>query len=109
MTKSEIVFGKFIQSLTNETLVGDNKISFRAKVIYKYQNKLLEETLEVFCDKGFDYGKIDISEGKKITSQAIHLNFVPTFQEYSFTNENFLLVKGSSQKIGNYEVLLIVV
>jgi len=107
MTKSELAFGDFLSKLKNKKKLSNNDVSFLAKVIYEYGNKQEEETLMVYLRVNFDYGKLDIGDGVVLTAENVHLTLNTAFQDFSITNTGFLIVTGSSPKLGKYKVTII--
>jgi hypothetical protein len=107
MTKSEIAFGDLIRKLKNKTRLANNDISFLGKVIYEYGDIQEEETLTIYLRTNYDYGKLEIDDGKILTAEKVHLTLLAAFQDFTLTKEGFLVVTGKSPKLGSYKVTVI--
>lgn len=108
MGKNSEALSSFIKNLTNKTLHRNGDITFTGKVIYKWGGETKHETLQVHLIlTTFDFGKIRIDEGKELNIDNIHTEFFPDFQKYSHNTEGFLVINGTSPRIGDYEVKII--
>jgi hypothetical protein len=81
---------------------GDEEII--AIVTYSYKGKKISEQLNVLMKRStFEFGQIQIEEGNKLNSSKVHLDLNPNYQQYTF-EDNRLIIKGSSQKVGEYQI-----
>ena len=77
------------------------------RVIYNWNRQSLQETLPVTLRlTTFEYGKVCLDEGNILNSDIVHMDFHADFQDYSFDEEGFLIIKGKSGRLGAYEVKL---
>ncbi|MEI8594215.1 hypothetical protein [Photobacterium sp. Hal280] len=76
--------------------------TFQALVEFRSKRRNVSEITTVkFIRNGYNDGNITITEEAELTSDYYHLDFSPDWQEYSFNpNDNSLLIKGSSPKMG---------
>ena len=70
------------------------------------EQQSFQETLKVTIRlTTSEYGRISIEDGDILNSVIVHMEFNSNYQNYSFSDESFLIIKGNnSSKIGNYEV-----
>ncbi|WP_336080457.1 hypothetical protein [Thalassospira sp. CH_XMU1448-2] len=87
---------------------GINNNAPRFKCIVAYESKHGFETDNTYgwmSVTTMEHGNISLVETKKITSDNYHLDFTPTYQNYSFKGKT-LTIKGQSDKMGNYKVTI---
>lgn len=104
MKESILAFSDFRNNLENCDQLSNGDIQFIGVISYKFNQSVIRETLNVRL--GFttmEVGNITIEEGKKLTSELVHLDFKANFQNYRFS-DGILTVTGSSNKLGEYTV-----
>lgn len=106
MSKNLIAFSTFRDQLFGQRQLSNGDETFSGRVIYNFNGQSLQETLKVTIRlTTSEYGKISIEEGDILNSDIVHMEFNSNYQNYSFSDEVFLIIKGTnSPKIGNYEV-----
>jgi|ERR1035437_5415578 hypothetical protein len=103
-------FADFRNNLKRPDQHSNGDESFLAKVIYTRRNQVREETLKVTLNlTTWEYGRIRIEEGTILCLDNAYLEFNPDFQDYIFTKDGFLVIKGigRGEKAGAYEVKII--
>ena len=82
---------------------------FPAKVQYAFDGKVVEqETNVTIIRNGYEAGKDSIEEKGVLSSEILHLDFSPDFQEYKNEKSNHsFVIEGSSPKMhGAYKVTI---
>lgn len=105
MSKNLITFSTFRDQLKGQKKLLNGDETFLGRIIYNFKRQSLQETLQITIRlTTIEYGQISLRDGEILNSDIVHMDFNPDFQEYAFTPEGFLIIKGKSVKIGNYEV-----
>lgn len=104
MNESMDAFVKFRDSLKSVKRLNNGDESFKGKIIYKIGGRTMEETLKVTLKlTAWESGQISVKEGAILRPGTAYLDFNPEYQDYTFTNEGYLLITGAG-KLGEYEV-----
>jgi hypothetical protein len=106
MSKTLFAFSTFRDNLQNKIQHSNGDESFNARIIYSWKRQTKQETLKVTLNlTSFEYGRIRIEDGVFLNCNTVHMDFNPNFQEYRLSEEGFLIIKGTSPKVGGlYEV-----
>lgn len=105
MSKDLIAFSTFRDQLSGQRQLSNGDEIFTGRIIYNFNRQSLQETLKVTIRlTTIGYGQVSIDDGDILNSDVVHMEFNSDFQDYSFSNEGFLIIKGKSGKIGSYEV-----
>lgn len=105
MSENLEAFSTFRDQLKGQQQHSNGDESFTGRVIYNFRRQSLQETLKINLRlTTFEYGQISIEDGDVLNTDIVHMEFNANFQEYSFSDEGFLIIKGKSGRIGNYEV-----
>ena len=108
MNKNLIAFAKFKDQLSNKQQLSNGDETFKGHVIYNFNGQSLQETLKVtILLTTIEYGRIRIDDGDIINSNRVHMDFNSQFQDYTFSGDGFLVIKGKSDRIGTYEVKIV--
>lgn len=108
MSKNLIAFSSFREQLSGQRQLSNGDETFTGRIIYNFKSKSLQETLKVKIRLTTnEYGQVSIDDGKILNSDIVHMEFNSDFQDYSFNEDGFLVIRGNSGKIGNYEVKII--
>jgi hypothetical protein len=85
-------------------------LKFSPYVIYQHNGFEEREQLVVRVHlTSFDYGNIDMDEGKRIINDTHHLGFLATKENYAYDETNKIFtITGSSAKMGDYKVLFLI-
>jgi hypothetical protein len=104
MSENLEAFATFRNQLQGQNQHSNGDESFCGRLIYNFRGQSLQETLNITLKlTTFEYGQISIEDGDILNSEIVHMDFNPNFQDYSFSNEGFLIIRGRSGRIGNYE------
>ena len=102
---SLVAFSTFRNQLKGQEELFNGDESFLGRIIYNFNGQSFQETLKVTIRlTTMEYGNISITDGKILNSNIVHLDFNSDFQDYEYSIEGFLIIKGKSKKIGSYEV-----
>lgn len=105
MSKNLIAFSTFRDQLSGQRQLSNGDETFTGRIIYNFNGQSLQETLKVTIRlTTSEYGQVSIDDGDILNSDIVHMDFNSNWQDYSFSNEGFLIIKGKSGKIGSYEV-----
>jgi len=105
MSKNLIAFSTFRDQLSGQQQLSNGDETFTGRIIYNFNGQSLQETLAVTLRLTTnEYGRVSIDDGEILNSDIVHMEFNSDFQDYSLSDEGFLIIKGRSGKIGSYEV-----
>jgi hypothetical protein len=105
--KNIMIHKTFLETIKETWHVGGGK-RFNSLVIYKWRGNELRENLSITFNLEYNSGWITLSEGEKINSDVVYMEFRPDCQEYEITGDGFLKITGeTSPNLGRYEVLLV--
>lgn len=105
MSENLMEFSTFRNQLSGQRQLSNGDETFTGHIIYNFNKQSLQETLEVTLRlTTIEYGRISIEDGDVLNSNIVHMEFNFNYQNYSFSDEGFLIIKGHSSKIGSYEV-----
>ena len=82
---------------------------FNGIVHYKSNRKKSVEMTKIkFFRNGYNDGDIQITENGELTSDYFHLDFSTKFQNYTYdNNDKLLIISGNSPKMeGKYQVII---
>jgi hypothetical protein len=99
---------KFKDQLQGTKAIGEDYIGFDSTVNYRWKGNSVTENLEAkICLSGYGINRVILSQGKKINSKSLYLEFNPEYQDYTLAKNGSLVIKQSnSDKIGDYEVTI---
>ena len=105
---SEFEFLNFKNKLKTFRKAENNDIFFTANIIYMFNEKVLEETLEVrLCLTSYEYGTVIIADGESLRPEIVPLTFLTEYQNYRCSDEGCLIINGYSDDITDYRVFIL--
>lgn len=108
MSSNIEAFASFRSQLTGQQQLSNGDETFIGQITYNFKGQSLKETLKVTMRLTTnEYGQISIKDGVILFGGKVHMDFIPKFVKYSLNDEGFLIIKGKSGQIGNYEVKII--
>jgi len=109
-TKNALAINSLMEEVLKTKKLQGVILKFSPYVIYQYEGIKDEEQLVVRIQlTGFDYGDIEMEEGKQILSSTHHLGFSAKKENYEYDEiKKIFTITGNSKKMGSYKVLFLI-
>ncbi|MES2389018.1 MAG: hypothetical protein V4543_13540 [Bacteroidota bacterium] len=100
----------FKASLKKAKTQKNGDTTFKASVLYNYNNTSEEEAIRIVIRSGNFAGKLELHDDEGLMSGKVHMSFHVKLQDFTFMRDGALKIKGTStggsKIVGDYVVVI---